>query len=112
MIKNIVVDTNIINELKVVDVRLKFEWQHTGVIKDSLLISYYNNIGLPIPEKFLEELDKHVSKDEEFGIICRTGNRTSQIAQFLDEKGYSVINLDGGIVELEKQGYKFIKYNG
>ncbi len=109
--RNIKVNTEIIEQLKVVDVRVKMEWKQTGVIENSLLISFHDDTGLPNPDGFIKELEKHIDKNEEFAIICRTGHRTSSIATYLHDLGFRVVNLEGGIMELAKQGYKFVKYN-
>ncbi len=108
--KSVMVDKKIIKQMKIVDIRLKMEWKQTGIVENSLPISFYNAFGLPKPKKFVEELDKQIDKDEEFGIICRTGSRTSQVAEYLSGLGYNVVNLDGGVMELANQGYEFIKY--
>ena len=54
----------------------------------------------------MSELTKHVTKDEEFALICRTGNRTTAVSDLLGKMGYQVINLKGGIKSLVRQGYK------
>ncbi len=108
--ETIKVDTDIIKQVKVVDIRLKMEWMQTGIVKGSLPISFYDSFGMPSPEKFLKQLDKHIKKDERFAIICRTGNRTYGVGQYLSDLGFDVINLDGGVVELARLGYEFEKH--
>lgn len=109
--KTLHVTPEILNEMKIVDIRTEPEWQETGVVKDSILITFFDTIGRYDENKFINELNKHVSKDEEFAIICRTGNRTTSVGKFLSDFGYKVINLDGGVVSLANQGYEFQKYS-
>ncbi len=92
--------------IKIIDIRTKGEWKQTGIVKNSIPITFFDERGNYDVEKFLGELNKHVKKDEKFALICRTGNRTSMLADFLGKQGYNVINLQGGVVSLTNQGYK------
>ncbi|WP_349409188.1 rhodanese-like domain-containing protein [Pseudalkalibacillus sp. SCS-8] len=51
-----------------------------------------------IPERFNE-----IPKDEEHVMVCRSGGRSGKAAQFLQEKGYSVLNMSGGMLEWNGQ---------
>ncbi len=45
-------------------------------------------------------------RDKEIIVTCRTGNRSSQIADLLREQGFTnVHNMTGGIVAWEEAGY-------
>ena len=92
--------------IKIIDIRTKEEWKETGVVDKSVLITFFNETGDSNPKEFLKELNKYVNKDEEFALICRTGNRTVAVSDFLSKQGYKVINLKGGIKKLISQGYK------
>lgn len=46
-----------------------------------------------VPER-LDELDK----DQEHIIVCRSGNRSGQVAKFLQSEGYDAINMAGGMI--------------
>ena len=96
--------------IKIVDIRTKSEWKELGIIKDSILITYYNEKAHYDQNHFLKILKRYIKKDEEFGIICRSGNRTSMVVKVLNKKGYHIINLAGGIESLLKQGYKLVPY--
>ena len=96
--------------IKIIDIRTEPEWVQTGIVKDSIAITFFDARGNYDPEKFLNELSTHVSKGEEFALICRTGNRTTAVSDFLGKQGYDVINLKGGVVSLGKQGFKLVKY--
>ena len=51
-------------------------------------------------------------KDVEIGLICRTGARTSQVANFMAQQGYNVKNLVGGVMKLMGEGYQLSPYKG
>lgn len=98
------------HDYKVIDIRTKKEWRQTGVIKNSILLTLIDEKGRYNINEFLNKLSNQISKDEKFAIICATGNRSTRLANFLDKKGYEVINLRGGIKALQKQNYHFEKY--
>lgn len=51
-----------------------------------------------MPLSTLNETYSQLPKDKEIVIICRSGNRSMQAAELLQDKGYSkVINVDGGM---------------
>lgn len=41
-------------------------------------------------------LDK-LPKDREIYVVCKSGNRSRQVCEFLDSKGYKTVNLLGGM---------------
>jgi rhodanese-related sulfurtransferase len=55
------------------------------------------NIPLGLVEFRLQDIDK----SKEHIMICRSGNRSGQATRFLEERGYNVINMDGGMLEWE-----------
>lgn len=58
------------------------------------MIPNAKNIPLGIIEDKLDDLDK--SKD--YIIICRSGNRSSMAAAILENNGYNVRNMTGGML--------------
>jgi len=100
-------------KMKIIDIRTEGEWVQMGVIRDSILITFFDERSGYDTEAFLEELNKVVEKDEEFAIICNTGSRTRLIANFLGKKhDYKVVNLTGGMTKLLKEGFKPEFYAG
>lgn len=95
------------NKMKIIDIRTQGEWVQMGIIKDSHLITFFDEKYGYDTEAFMNELNKVVDKDEQFAIICNTGSRTKLIANFLGNKqDYHVVNLTGGMMQLFQQGFK------
>ena len=84
----------------IIDIRRAEEWQDTGVIKQSHLITFFDNKGNHNIEEWLPKLKKIVNEDEPVIIICRSGKRSGMVSKFLDEDAnYSnVYNASGGMI--------------
>jgi rhodanese-related sulfurtransferase len=92
-------------KVKIVDIRRVEEWKQTGVVSGSELITAFDaqgNFNRDFPGKFTE----YVQPGEEVILICRTGNRTSLIAQLITEQaGYQkVYNVKQGITHWIQAG--------
>ncbi len=85
--------------VKLIDIRRPDEWQATGVIEGSIRSTAFDAQGRFLPA-FAEMLQKTVGPDEEFALICRTGNRTAALSNWLVTKGgyKNVVNVRDGIV--------------
>ena len=97
--------------MTIIDIRTLPEWKETGIVKDAIPLTFFDEQGRYDTEAFMKELDKHVSKEKEFALICRTGNRTSAVSDLLSKQGYKVVNLKGGIKSLIQKGYTPSPYN-
>ena len=84
--------------VKLFDIRRQDEWKTTGVIDKSIKLTAFNKNGALMPS-FFKKLVNKVDRNEEMILICRTGNRTSIIANYLSRNmGYSkVYNVKNGI---------------
>lgn len=110
-VKTMQVTTAIVESpITIIDIRTESEWVQTGIVKGAVPITFFDARGGYDVNAFMGELTKHVSKDKEFALICRTGNRTTAVSDFLGKMGYQVINLKGGIKSLMSQGYVPVKY--
>lgn len=96
--------------IKIIDIRTEPEWKETGIVENSITLTFFDEQGRYNADAFLEQLNRHVKKDREFALICRTGNRTSTVGDFLSKNGYKVVDLKGGIKKLMTQGYVPEKY--
>ncbi len=82
----------------IVDVRRPDEWQSTGVIPGSLLITAFDANGRPVAG-FVEAVRAQVKPGAPLVLICRSGNRSAAAAQMLSAQGdyHSIYNLEGGV---------------
>lgn len=85
--------------IPVVDIRTPSEWKETGLFKGSIPIMFFNERGSYDVDAFMKRLKASVDTSKPFALICRTGSRTSMVANFLSKEfGYNVINVQGGIL--------------
>lgn len=89
----------------IIDVRRADEWLQTGIVEGSHGITFFDEKGRYDVNAWLDELSKHVSKDDPFVLICARGVRSSKIAELLDKRlGYAgVHNVTKGIYEWIKK---------
>lgn len=99
------------SEMVVVDIRTPMEWQQTGIVPGCKTITFFDMAGNYDAEGFMRQMDELGGKEQLIGLICRTGSRTSQVANFLKQQGYNVKNLAGGVMKLMSEGYQLSPYN-
>lgn len=103
--------TLLAQDVEIIDIRRPDEWQQTGIIDGSKLLTFVDANGKINPE-FLSRFTSAVDKDDPVILICRTGNRTSHLARHLvEEMGYTnVYNVRNGIMQWirEKQPVKYL----
>ena len=89
-----------------IDVRTPPEWQLTGVIDGSHLMTFFDADGSYDIDKWLRQLQQVASADEPLMLICEVGGRTNVISRFLDEQlGYTKVhNVARGIKQWIKEG--------
>lgn len=84
-------------KLKLIDIRTPPEWKQTGVAKDAQRVNMLHPQGAT---GFLNEVLSKVDGDKNapIALICRTGNRTTQVQRFLQAQGFSrVYNVREGM---------------
>jgi len=81
-----------------VDIRLKEEWQQTGIVEGSKTITFFDRTG-NINPNFVPEFTALAKPDQPVMLICRTGNRTQAASRAIAEQlGYkNVMNVTNGI---------------
>jgi len=81
----------------VIDVRTAAEWQETGILPGSHLLTFFDESGKADPAGWLRKA-KAVAGDALI-VICRSGNRSKTVSEFLSQQaGYAkVYNAKGGI---------------
>jgi rhodanese-related sulfurtransferase len=100
--------TVIQSALPIVDIRTVGEWKDTGVVKNSILIEFYDERGRYDLKGFLDTLNKKVDTSKEYGILCHSGSRSRVLSGFLSQElGHKVVDFSGGIDSATKK-YKII----
>ena len=93
-------------KIPLIDIRRKDEWKSTGIVENSILMTFFDKNGKANTNEWLKELNKIANKNDPVILICRTGRRTGIISKFLSEKvGYSLIyDVTDGITDWIKKG--------
>lgn len=85
-------------QVTLIDIRTPPEWRQTGVAEGAHRIDMRHPKG---PEGFVAEVLKEVDGDKNapIALICRTGNRTTQVQKELMARGFTnVYNVKEGMV--------------
>ena len=93
--------------VKIVDIRTPSEWNETGVIENSHKLMFFDPMGGCDEKKWLDELSEIIfSKDEPLILICRRGNRTREVGNFLlNQVGYkNIYHTKDGITGWIEEG--------
>ena len=93
-------------KIPLIDIRRKDEWKSTGIVENSILMTFFDKNGKANTNEWLKELNKIAKKNDPVILICRTGRRTGIISNFLSEKvGYRLIyDVTDGITDWIKKG--------
>jgi len=99
-------DKLIKNGVPVVDIRLQSEWEETGIVSGSQLLTFFDEHGKVDAPTWVNKLAPIAKPDQPVILICRTGNRTRAASQFLSQQvGYTkVYNVKTGIKGWIKDG--------
>ena len=84
-------------KITLIDIRTPPEWKETGVAKGAQLINMLHPQGAP---GFANALLDKVNGDRNapIALICRTGNRTTQVQRYLQSQGFTqVYNVKEGM---------------
>ena len=99
-LNNTELDVMLKQNVPVYDIRRVDEWQQTGIIEGSKLLTFVD-AGGRVKADFLDRFTAAIGQNEPVILICRTGNRTSTLARHLVEQmGYTqVFNVRNGITQ-------------
>ena len=105
-IGNIELKSLLQKNIPLIDIRRKDEWKSTGIVENSILMTFFDKNGKANTNEWLKEFNKIAKKNEPVILICRTGRRTGIISKFLSEKvGYRLIyDVTDGITDWIKKG--------
>lgn len=91
----------------VIDVRTVKEWQQTGVIPHSKKMQFFDENGKYDAEAWVKKFNSlRQSPDQPVILVCRSGNRSSKVGQFLTKQlGMdNIYNLQNGMNGWLQQG--------
>ena len=94
-----------------IDIRTNSEWQNTGIIKNSKLLTFFDKDGKSDVKSWMNKLREMAKKDQPIIIICRSGRRSGIVSDMLvNEENYSeVYNANSGIMAWINSGLETTK---
>lgn len=94
-----------------IDIRTNSEWQNTGIIKNSKLLTFFDRDGKSDVKSWMNKLREMAKKDQPLIIICRSGKRSGIVSDMLvNEENYSeVYNANSGIMAWINSGLETTK---
>ena len=85
-------------DVSIVDIRTSNEWNETGIISNSLLITFFDEKGNYNLKEWRQKLQENSSYNKDIIIICRSGRRTKIAAEIISKNlGLKVYNVTKGI---------------
>ena len=94
----------------IIDIRTSPEWNQTGVVPNSLLLTFFDKNGRYNFESWYNKLIKIIKKDQPIILICRSGRRTKIVAEMINRKfNYEVYNAKYGIKSWIKANLQTVK---
>ena len=87
------------NNIPIVDVRRSSEWDQTGVVPQSILLTFFDKEGNYNYDEWYEKLRLEIDEGKPIILICRTGRRTKIIAKMMEIKKFDniIYNAKSGI---------------
>ena len=84
--------------IPIVDVRRSSEWIQTGVIPNSILLTFFDEEGNYNFDEWYEKLQLEINVTDPIILICRSGKRSKIIANMMDKEFDIIIyNAQSGI---------------
>ena len=87
------------NNIPIVDIRRSSEWDQTGVVPKSILLTFFDKEGNYNYDEWYEKLRLEIDEGKPIILICRTGRRTAIIAKMMEIKKFDnvIYNAKNGI---------------
>ena len=87
------------SNIPIVDVRRSSEWEQTGIIPNSILLTFFDEEGDYNYHQWYKKLRLEIDESKPIILICRSGKRSKIIAQIMNENFDHVIyNAKRGII--------------
>ncbi len=86
-------------DIPIVDIRRSSEWDQTGVVPKSILLTFFDKEGNYNYDQWFEKLLLEIDEGKPIILICRTGRRTKIIAKMMEIKKFDnvIYNAKSGI---------------
>ncbi|MDB2590935.1 rhodanese-like domain-containing protein [bacterium] len=98
------------NNVPIVDIRTSDEWNQTGVIPNSILLTFFKKNGTYNFEIWHKELGYVIDTNKPYVLICRSGRRTKIVSEMIDKKiDKLVYNASFGINSWMQSNLKVVK---
>ena len=96
--------------ISIVDIRTKGEWDKTGVIPQSILLTFFDSSGNYDFNKWYADLKKITPNYKSIIIICRSGRRSRLVANMINQKYNDIIyDANNGMNSWIESNLKVIK---
>ena len=96
--------------ISIVDIRTKDEWDKTGVIPQSILLTFFDSSGNYDFKKWYADLKKTTPNYKSIIIICRSGRRSGLVANMINQKYNTIVyDANNGMNSWIKSDLKVIK---
>jgi rhodanese-related sulfurtransferase len=100
-------------KIPLVDIRTPTEWRRTGLVKNSIPLSFFDARGGYDAQGFLTALQAKLDLTKPFALLCHSGSRSRMVANFLVQNfHYPVINLRGGLLGAQSHKLPMVPYFG
>ena len=98
-VNNVQIKELLKNNIPIVDIRRSSEWDQTGVVPKSILLTFFDKEGNYNYDEWYEKLRLEIDENKPIILICRTGRRTAIIAKMMEIKKFDniIYNAKSGI---------------
>ena len=86
------------NNVPIVDIRTSDEWNQTGIVPNSVLLTFFKKDGSHDFEAWYKKLGYLIDINRPFILICRSGRRTKLVSKMLNNySDMTIYNAEKGI---------------
>ena len=84
--------------IPIVDIRRSSEWNQTGIIPNSILLTFFDKEGNYNFDEWYKKLQLEINEGDPIILICRSGKRSKIVANMMDKEFDTIIyNAESGI---------------
>ena len=84
--------------IPIVDIRRSSEWNQTGIIPNSILLTFFDKEGNYNFDEWYKKLQLEINEGDPIILICRSGKRSKIVANMMDKEfGIIIYNAESGI---------------